>query len=696
MSPQMNCGRWRIRRNSQLHCGDRRRAMPRRSLPCRFRQCPTRSHEAAPCRFPTDCRHAAKSRPGETKEVRPPKAAPAKPFPAQSLANGEERRRISPAGREGGSRRFASLAREVGRRQSAEKALRASEAKFAALFAVMPDAVALIRLADGRVLEASRSFPAYFGFAADEMVGRSTLPGDLGLWVDMACRRKWRENIERQGEVLDLELPARRKDGSIVTLLLSGKRIEIGGEPCTLVAVHDICERENLAARHESVAYHDPVTGLPNRLLLSDRLRQAIGQAQRSGSRIAICSLAVDGFADVEDRFGHEAAEWLLTEAANRLVASVRSGDTVARLGGAEFSILLCGLSRDDECQAALDRLLRAASATYALGEGLTAEVAVSIGVTIYPNDPVDPDTLLRHADHAMYAARQSGKSRYRLFDARIEQRIEARHGTLHRLADALESGQFCLFYQPQVDCRTGRCVGAEALIRWRHPTLGLLPPTEFLPLIEDTDLAPRVGEWVIREALSQIAEWRREGVDLTVSVNAFARQLLHPDFTDGLADALEPYAEAGRDRLQIEIVETAALKDLDAVRKMIEDCRRLGVAFSLDDFGTGYSTLAHVRHLPVKEIKIDQSFVRQMLTRADDLAIVEVVIRLGRAFGRSLVAEGVETQAHIMRLLDLGCDVMQGYALARPMPASELSPWIRAFRPDPAWLRPAVGAERT
>ncbi len=332
-------------------------------------------------------------------------------------------------------------------------------------------------------------------------------------------------------------------------------------------------------------------------------------------------------------------------------------------------------------------------SAPYALEDGPLAEVSANVGVTIFPNDPADPDTLLRHADHAMYAAKQSGKNRFGLFDARIEQRIEARHGTLQRLAEAMKSGQFRLYYQPQVDCRQGRCIGAEALIRWQHPTLGLLPPAEFLPLIEDTDLALQVGEWVICEALSQIAQWQGQGIDLCVSVNAFARQLLQPDFAGALAADLDHCPEAGRNRLQIEIVETAALKDLGVVRQMIEDCRKLGVTFSLDDFGTGYSTLAHIRHLPVSEIKIDQSFVRQMLTRPEDLAIVEAVIRLGRAFGRSLVAEGVETPAHIKRLLAMGCDVMQGYAVARPMPAGDIPRWVREFRPDPAWLRPA-GAE--
>jgi len=635
-------------------------------------------------------RHAAKPRVEASHEgCNSRQAVSSRPFSPRPEAAGEQQR-ASPSQRKWPSRRF----NDVGGRPTAEEARRQSEANFAALFSVIPDPMALVRLRDGCVLKASRSFPEYLGYGRDEVVGRTTLPDDLGFWVDARHRRQWLETIERDGEVVDFETPTRRKDGAIVAALLSGKRVDIDGEPCVLVDVCEIEERDNLAGRQKRVAYRDPLTGLPNRLLLGDRLRQAIGQNQRSGGRIAVCSLALDGVEEVADRFGHEAGNRLLIEAARRLKANVRCGDTVARLGGGEFAVLLSGLTSDDECHTALDRLLGALSAPYALADGLETDLAASVGVTIFPNDSVDPDALLRHADHAMYAAKQSSKNRYRLFDARVERRIEARHGTLQRLAEALESRQFHLYYQPQVDCRSGRCVGAEALIRWRHPTRGLLPPAEFLPLIEDSDLAVQVGDWVIGEALSQIGRWRRDGLDLAVSVNAFARQLLRPDFVGALKASLDRCPEAERGRLRIEIVETAALKDLDAVRQMIEDCRKLGVTFSLDDFGTGYSTLAHVRHLPVAEIKIDQSFVRQMLTRAEDLAIVEAVIRLGRAFGRSLVAEGVETPAHIPRLLALGCDVMQGYALARPMPAGDVPHWVREFRPDRNWLLPAGAIE--
>ena len=578
---------------------------------------------------------------------------------------------------------------DISERLASEEALRKSEAKFSAMFSLTPEPMALTRLKDGMVIEASRSFAERFS-STDVVIGRSTLSGGLNVWVDPEQRRQWTERLARDDEVLGFETQLRRKDGYISTVLLSGKVANIGGEKCVLSVAHDITEQKQQAAHLEQIANHDPLTGLPNRLLLGDRLRQAIARNQRGDHFIAVCYLDLDGFKEVNDRYGHEAGDGLLIEVANRLTTCVRGGDTVARLGGDEFVILFSGLANEEECRIALDRLLQTVSHPYAVNDNEQAGISASVGVTLYPNDQVDPDTLVRHADHAMYAAKQAGKNRYQMFDTRLERRIEARLATLGLIAEAQKSGQFRLYYQPKVDCRQGRVVGAEALIRWQHPTLGLLSPAEFLPLIEDTDLALSIGDWVIREALSQMAQWRHDGINLHVSVNAFVRHLLHPGFADALAAILSQYPEVEPSCLMIEIVETAALKELDAIRQVIEDCKKRGVAFSLDDFGTGYSTLAHLRHLPATEIKIDHTFVRHMLERTEDIAIVEAVIGMARAFGRSMVAEGAETPAHILLLRALGCDVVQGYALARPMAAADIPRWVREFLPDPAWYRPA------
>jgi diguanylate cyclase (GGDEF)-like protein/PAS domain S-box-containing protein len=590
---------------------------------------------------------------------------------------------------------FIAIARDITTRLAAEEALRNSEAKFSAIFSLTPNPVALTRLSDGVVLEVSRSFARYFGYQPERVVGHSTLPGDLGLWVNAEHRSNWLEQLLRNGEVIGYETPMRRADGSISTVLVSGKIVDIGSERCVIADIHDITEQKQHADQMEQIAQHDPLTGLPNRLLLGDRLQQAIAQSRREGTRVAVCYLDLDGFKDINDRLGHEAGDQVLVDVAARLSTAVRGGDTVARLGGDEFVVLLADLNNDEECRLVLDRMLRVCATPYSVSDSKQSDISASIGVTIFPSDPVDPDTLVRHADHAMYVAKQAGKNRFQMFDTRLEQRIEARNATLRNLAEALQANQFRLHFQPKVDCRIGRIVGAEALIRWQHPTLGRLSPAEFVPLLEDTDLGIEVGDWVIRETLAQIVRWRRDGIDVVVSVNAFIRQLVHPDFVSKLSTDLARFPDVGPNSLQIEIVETAALNELDALRMVIEDCQKLGVAFSLDDFGTGYSTLAHLRHLPATEIKIDQSFVGHMLARTEDQVIVEAVIGLGRAFGRAIVAEGAETPAHIERLLALGCDVMQGYGLARPMAADDFLRWATEFKPDPAWLGEEFNADK-
>ncbi len=570
-------------------------------------------------------------------------------------------------------------------------ALRDARGHLAAVFSMTPDPMLLLRLGDGVLLEASGSFGDCCGYPLGELLGRSILADEPALWAVPAQREAWRERLAGGGEVHGFEAELRRGDGSVVTMVLSGKPLTLDGERCAIVSCHDITEKKAYEAQLERIAHHDPLTGLPNRLLLRDRLRQAIAQNDRAGTRVAVCYLDLDGFKAVNDGHGHAAGDRLLVEVAKRLKGTVRGGDTIARLGGDEFVLLLSGLASDEACRLALDRLLGAISAPYPIGEEGEVEVSASIGVTIYPGDHTDPDTLVRHADHAMYAAKQAGKNRYQLFDAQLERRIEARHATLRRIAAALSAGQFRLHYQPKVDCRRGRVVGAEALLRWQHPTLGLLAPGEFLPLFEDDPLAVAVGDWVVREALRQLAAWRREGLEVRMSVNAFARQLREPGFVTRLAALLAEHPAVAPGQLQVEIVETAALADLDPVRRVIEDCRALGVEFSLDDFGTGYSSLVYLRHLPARELKIDQSFVRNMLAEPQDLAIVEAVIGLARVFRHTLVAEGAETPAHVARLLALGCDVMQGYALAPALAPEAFARWVRGFRPDPAWLAPAA-----
>ncbi len=447
----------------------------------------------------------------------------------------------------------------------------------------------------------------------------------------------------------------------------------------------DITDTVNQEQRLERLAHYDALTQLPNRVLLADRMRQSLARCQRTRETFAVGILDLDGFKPVNDTYGHTAGDQVLREVAERLLAQVREEDTVARMGGDEFALLLGGFVSAQDCERVLLRMLNSIAAPY-LVNGDLVRISTSIGVTLYPDDRSEADTLLRHADQAMYQAKEEGKNRIKFFDSGLELRSRANQGTLRKISQALIKGQFVLYYQPVVDCRQGRVVGAEALVRWQHPILGLLSPAEFLPLIEQDDLIIALGEWTVSEALAQLGQWREQGLEIKVSVNISARQLHQREFASRIQALISTADPEIAHRLDLEIVETAALENLNAVSDLIERLHEIGVHIALDDFGTGYSSLIHLRRLAVDTLKIDQGFVRDMLDDPLDLAIVEGVIGLASAFQCRVIAEGVESIDHILMLLELGCDHIQGYGIARPRPADAFLDWFRAFRPDPTW----------
>jgi diguanylate cyclase (GGDEF)-like protein len=415
-------------------------------------------------------------------------------------------------------------------------------------------------------------------------------------------------------------------------------------------------------------------------------LTQAMTAADADGHLLTVCYMDLDRFKPVNDRFGHAAGDRLLVELAGRLRSALRStefwSDAAGRIGGDEFLLLLRASSMD-EVRLAIDRVLRVAGQPYVVDPGFDAvQITASIGATVYPIDRSDADTLMRHADHAMYGAKQAGRNGYQLFDPENRRRNEERVMAIGRVQEALDNGEFVLHYQPKVDMRRGVVLGLEALLRWDHPQQGLVAPAQFLPLIENTGLSARIGDWVLSQALEHLAGWRRAGLDLSVSVNVSARHLQEPDFALRLAELLarhadEPLAAA----LELEILETAAHADIQTTSAKLAQCRTLGVRFALDDFGTGYSTLTYLKQLPVDVLKIDRSFVHHMLDDAQDRAIVEGVIGLARTFQCTVVAEGVESPAQARTLLELGCHIGQGTGIAAPMPASAVAGWVRDYR---------------
>jgi diguanylate cyclase (GGDEF)-like protein/PAS domain S-box-containing protein len=458
-----------------------------------------------------------------------------------------------------------------------------------------------------------------------------------------------------------------------------------------VLTFHNITEKRQLIEQISWQAGHDTLTKLPNRTLLSDRINQAIAHAQRQEQLLLVCFMDLDGFKAVNDQYGHEMGDKLLIEVAHRLTTVVRGDDTVSRLGGDEFVLLLSELRSADEVDILITRVLEEMARPFPIGNE-TLKISASVGATIFPFDSSDTDTLLRHADQAMYQAKQSGRNRFHLFDASMDHQVQNHHLQLARLEFALSHNELCMHYQPKVNLKNGSIVGMEALLRWQHPEKGLLGPRDFLRLAEDSNLIIDIGNWVLDEALNQIEKWSAAGNDWVVSINIAARQLQRFDFVDTIQSILARHPNVSASRLEFEILESTALDDMDHVHSIILECQSMGITISLDDFGSGYSSLAYLRHLPVNTLKIDQSFVRDMLDDEEDCALVEGILQMARVFKRDVIAEGMETAAHGALLLKLGCNTAQGNGIARPMPPDQILPWAAQFKPDPSWQNyPAV-----
>lgn len=538
----------------------------------------------------------------------------------------------------------------------------------------------IITDANYTITEVNAAFTQITGYSREEALGNNPhmLSSDLQgksffdeMWQALRDNKLWR------GEIWN-----RRKSGEIYAELLSITAVcDDKGDVLRYVGgFSDISHIKAHEAELSRIAHYDALTGIPNRILLADRMKQAIAQTARERQMLAVCYLDLDGFKQINDTLGHDAGDHVLIEVARRIGNTIRGGDTVARLGGDEFVVLLQGLEQGKEYVATLERMLISIALPISI-KGKSISLSASVGVSLYPLDNQDPDMLLRHADHAMYVAKQSGKNRFHIYDPEMDRRARDQHDFLKSIRHGLENKQFELHYQPKVNLRTKELVGAEALIRWRHPERGLLAPVEFLRTIENTELDIELGEWVIMTALAQIDHWRREGLDIEVSINISGYHLESARFTALLKVQLARYSQMPEGRLQIEVLETVALNDIATVKEIIESCRELGVGFALDDFGTGYSSLSYLSGLPVDTLKIDQSFVRDMLTDKGDMAIVQGIILLAQAFGLHIVAEGIETEAQYQALLNMGCESGQGYEIARPMPAGKLPPWYAAFR---------------
>ena len=489
------------------------------------------------------------------------------------------------------------------------------------------------------------------------------------------------------GAPYELELEIARKDGKNQWIWARGEAIrnEKGDIVNLHVVAQDITERKRAKEQLERIAHYDLLTNMPNRVLLADRLNQAMLQCKRRDQTLAVAFMDLDGFKAVNDLYGHNVGDKLLVKLSQRMEEALREGDTLARIGGDEFIAVMIGLESIEDSKPILKRLLKAAAEPVNLDDAVI-QVSASIGVSLYPQDHVDADLLMRHADQAMYVAKQAGKNRYHFFDTAQDNANKTLGQSISEIFTALHRREFVLHYQPKVNMYTGEVIGVEALIRWQHPVRDLVPPMQFLPAIEGHAVSLELGEWVVDTALNQISQWRSIGVNLPISVNISAYQLQQVNFTTRLAALLAVHSDVPSNCLELEILETSALQDISQVSETMNACHDLGVRFALDDFGTGYSSLTYLKRLPAHMIKIDQSFVRDMLVDADDLAIVEGIVGLAKTFRREVIAEGVETIAHGVALLQLGCELAQGYGIARPMPSGDIPKWLSDWKADDSW----------
>ncbi|MEY3359199.1 MAG: hypothetical protein RI923_459 [Pseudomonadota bacterium] len=556
---------------------------------------------------------------------------------------------------------------------------------FASVFTSAHEGIIITDL-NARIIETNIAFSKITGYSREEVLGKT--PGHFSsgrhgrefyeaMWGKLKTEHYW------TGEIWN-----RKKSGEVYPEQLAISTVfDTEGNPSSYIALFtDISIQKEQQRQLEYNAYYDSLTGLPNRVLLADRVQLELSKSQRDSKKLAIAFIDLDGFKEVNDDYGHEAGDHVLITIAERITSCMRAHETVARLGGDEFVAVITGLSAEQESLSVINRILVSIATPIPYGD-FSLSVSASIGITFYPQMlEYSAEQLLRQADQAMYHAKQAGRNRFQIFDEAYDHDLRMHNENLERAKSGLAAGEFELYYQPKVNMATGQIIGLEALARWNHPERGLLPPGAFLPDIQGTVLEIPFGDWVIDQALVDCGRLRLHDLALTISVNISARHLEKTDFVEQLRTRLGNCSCKQRCQLELEILETSALDDLDHVFEIIRECTEFGVSFSLDDFGTGYSSLTYLRKLPVQTLKIDQSFVRGITERPEDVILLKGILDLARGLDRKVIAEGVETLEHGRILLEIGCTHGQGYAIARPLPFGALLEWMGTWHPDPSW----------
>lgn len=565
------------------------------------------------------------------------------------------------------------MAHDISDRIISDQALRRSEAKFAALFLGSPDPCVLFEKRTAKIAEVNHSFTELFGYRPEEVVGR-TAP-ELGLWRYPEKREAVIAKLLRERRLHNEPVDLVGRDGRVLNCEVSSNFVMIGDERCTLSTFKDVSERKRIEARIKHQAYHDALTGLPNRLLLNDRLHQHLALGERYSLSCALLFFDLDHFKRINDSLGHARGDAVLQEVGRRLVAQVRKADTVSRLGGDEFVVLLTGLNGDaeqvvEQVRHSAEQLLQAVARPMRV-EGHGLQLGCSIGVALGGQHGNTVEELLKHADTALYGVKASGRNSIAFFEPHMQVMVSQRLTLENELRQALQAKEFCLHYQPQLDTRTGMLIGAEALLRWTHPARGLIGPASFMHVLEDSGMILSAGHWVIDESCRFVARLLKTGRvtpnGFSVSINISPRQFRQPEFVSEVAGVVHAHGIPPQ-CLKLEITEGIVIHSINDTVEKMRELRAMGVRFAIDDFGTGYSSLSYLKRLPVDLLKIDQSFIRDCTHGGSDAEIVRAIISMARNLHLELIAEGVETAEQLAFLQEEGCHACQGYYFSPPV----------------------------
>ncbi|HET6757589.1 MAG TPA: EAL domain-containing protein [Burkholderiales bacterium] len=575
----------------------------------------------------------------------------------------------------GSSHRYTLVVRDISRRTHAEDLLRQIEARFSALTENASEVIVVVQ-ENGAVSYASPSLARVLGYNAQDFIGKSAF--DYIHFEDLGSVQAALSSINNKpGAKAVVEFRFRHADGAWRVLEAVGKNcVDNPSVSGIVLNSRDVTERRLTEQRATYLAQHDSLTGLPNRNLLHDRIQRALVAAGRSHTRVGILFIDLDRFKTINDSLGHQIGDRLLQAVAQRVLSCVREGDTVARQGGDEFVVVLPGVNDAEDTARVAQKILDALPQSFRI-EQQDFHITSSIGICLYPDDGSDVETLKRHADTAMYQAKESGRNTYRFFTGRMNEAAQERLLLENNLRRAVRQKEFKLFYQSQIDLASGSIVGVEALVRWQHPEKGLVAPSDFIPIAEETGLIVNLGEWVLHEACREARGWQVAGLPaVKVTVNLSARQFREKDLLGTVRGALTA-SELDPRFLELELTESVVMEDADATITTLEELNELGVALAIDDFGTGYSSLSYLKRFPIDKLKIDQSFVRDVTNDPNDAAIASAIIALARSLKVKVIAEGVETFEQLAFLREHGCEEGQGYYFAKPVPGYEFTQFL-------------------